>query len=178
MIDPNSGNEMGKREGDNINPTGNTTSNAKMRIMNTVLMFGLSLLSVFFRLNYPVNVLDWLTLVVASFGCSLSYWAYYTLNVYYTFTIGIRKDHQVVTDGPYRYLVHPGYVGQILIILGSIIFYRVHFLLTIGLCLYVTYMYTKRIQAEEDMLTGHFGQEYQQFVSTRWRLFPKSMFGL
>jgi len=47
-------------------------------------------------------------------------WAMYS-NHYFEGTVQIQKDrgHQVCTAGPYRYVRHPGYLGQILVFIGT-----------------------------------------------------------
>ena len=172
MIDPNTGNEIGKHKDDKKNEAGNTIGNRWVRIINSSALFFLEILSVIFRLNEPVNLFDWFLFISATIGLFISYWAYESLGNYYTFTLGIRKDHNIITKGPYNYFVHPGYLGQYLIIIGSIMFYRISIFITIATTIYVTYMFNKRMKAEEDMLINQFGNEFTEFSSKRWRMFP------
>ncbi len=172
MINPNTGNEMGKQKGDYINKRGNNNSGTKMKICHTLLMFGLQLISVIYRLDTPLNIFDWIIFILSGVGVGISYWAYHTLGNYYTFTLGIRPDHKIITDGPYQYFVHPGYLGQFLIISGSVLFSRVSWIFTIALCSYIGYNFRHRIKTEESMLRQQFGYEYDQYINDRWRLIP------
>ncbi|KAJ3087734.1 hypothetical protein HK102_010399 [Quaeritorhiza haematococci] len=48
-------------------------------------------------------------------GWALRTWAFVTLDRFFTFHVTIRKDHKIVTDGPYRLLMHPSYTGIVMI---------------------------------------------------------------
>ena len=53
-------------------------------------------------------------------GYALFMWAMVS-NAYFSEVVRIQEDrgHQVATDGPYRFVRHPGYAGAILSFLGS-----------------------------------------------------------
>ncbi len=59
-------------------------------------------------------------LVVAAVGNLLSIWAT-AVNKFYSRFVRIQKErgHFVISDGPYRYVRHPGYLGQIIFSLAS-----------------------------------------------------------
>jgi protein-S-isoprenylcysteine O-methyltransferase Ste14 len=172
FIDPNTGNEMGKKSGDEINSSGNDGINANSWRIDITMSFLLQLISLYLNYDVPVTTFEWFLFGIATIGFLICYWAYYTLAEYYTFRIGIRKDHKVISNGPYRYVMHPGYLGQLLNRIPMMIFYRFNIFVTIGLLSSTAYFYHKRILAEEDMLHKQFGDEYKQFASTRARLVP------
>jgi protein-S-isoprenylcysteine O-methyltransferase Ste14 len=171
IIDPNVGNEMGKGTDDAVHENGNETSKLVVTLLHLGAFTILELLSVV-KLYDPVSYMDWLLFIVATIGVCICYWAYWSLGKFYTFTIGIRKDHILVSSGPYRYLVHPGYVGQYMVIFGSLMFYNVDIIPTIALLAYMMYIYVRRMSYEEQMLTQQFGDEYKTFISERYHLFP------
>jgi protein-S-isoprenylcysteine O-methyltransferase Ste14 len=59
-------------------------------------------------------------LAVAAGGNLISIWAT-AVNKFYSRFVRIQKErgHVVVSDGPYRYVRHPGYLGQIIFSLAS-----------------------------------------------------------
>lgn len=61
-----------------------------------------------------------LSLIAFASGYGLTIWAL-VANDYFSGYMRIQheRDHQVVTDGPYRYVRHPGYLGMILLALGT-----------------------------------------------------------
>ncbi|CAG8599771.1 8344_t:CDS:2 [Diversispora eburnea] len=40
-------------------------------------------------------------------GIILRLWSFKALDEFFTFDLTIKKDHKLITHGPYRYLVHP-----------------------------------------------------------------------
>lgn len=63
----------------------------------------------------PVPVVGML-LVVA--GSSLRLWCFRTLKNLFTFEVGIRENHRLVTSGPYGFVRHPAYTGSLLCFIG------------------------------------------------------------
>jgi protein-S-isoprenylcysteine O-methyltransferase Ste14 len=51
-------------------------------------------------------------------GAGLRWWSFWALGQYFTFTVNVSSDQQVVTAGPYRVLRHPGYAGGLLAMIG------------------------------------------------------------
>lgn len=47
--------------------------------------------------------------------------SYRQLGRYFTFELSVRKEHKLITDGPYSIVRHPGYVGSILFFSGACI---------------------------------------------------------
>jgi len=172
FIDPNTGNEMGKKTGDEVNSAGNDGINANSWRIDITMSFLLQLISIYLNYDTPLSSLEYFLFGMATIGFAVCYWAYYTLAEYYTFIIGIRKDHKVISNGPYQYIMHPGYLGQLLVRIPTMIFYRFSIFGTIALISSTVYFYYKRISAEEEMLHKQFGDEYKQFSSTRSRLVP------
>ncbi|KAF7372060.1 hypothetical protein MVEN_00064300 [Mycena venus] len=48
---------------------------------------------------------------------------YTALGRHFTFAAVIRRDHQLVKDGPYNYMRHPSYTGAVLAYIGFMIYY-------------------------------------------------------
>ncbi len=93
-----------------------------------------------------------------------------TLNRNYSYTLEIREEHHLVTNGLYKYIRHPIYSGVILGIFSVPIYSSSlrGFLLTI--LAIPLFMY--RIRNEERMLVEEFGGEYERYQEQTWRLFP------
>jgi protein-S-isoprenylcysteine O-methyltransferase Ste14 len=75
------------------------------------------------RFGGPIEMPLWLQLggiVAFAFGCAFSTWAM-VANRFFSAVVRIQSDrgHSVVTDGPYRYVRHPGYTGSTAAWLGS-----------------------------------------------------------
>ena len=55
---------------------------------------------------------------MASLGGLIRYKCYRALGTMFTFEMSIRKDHMLVTSGPYSIVRHPGYTGIFLVVIG------------------------------------------------------------
>jgi protein-S-isoprenylcysteine O-methyltransferase Ste14 len=53
-------------------------------------------------------------------GGYIRYSCYRELGRLFTFEMSIRKDHKLVTSGPYSIVRHPGYTGAVLTVVGII----------------------------------------------------------
>ncbi|KDQ51237.1 hypothetical protein JAAARDRAFT_140675 [Jaapia argillacea MUCL 33604] len=52
--------------------------------------------------------------LIAMSGGLLRCWCYRTLGRFFTFQLSIRRDHRLVTHGPYSFVRHPSYTGGLL----------------------------------------------------------------
>jgi protein-S-isoprenylcysteine O-methyltransferase Ste14 len=120
----------------------------------------------------PINAsLWWAALAVALAGQLFVLWAMYT-NRFFATTVRIQEErgHQVVSEGPYRFVRHPGYAGSIIytlaipVVLGSL-WTLIPAALTTALLIVRTYLEDRTLRAE---LPGY--QAYA--VHTPQRLFP------
>ena len=93
------------------------------------------------------------------------------LDRYFTHRVTIVNDHQLITAGPYRYLRHPAYFGQIVLMLGfgialtdatSVAVAVIPMLIALAV----------RIRIEERALLGHFGDAYARYCARTRRLIP------
>jgi protein-S-isoprenylcysteine O-methyltransferase Ste14 len=115
--------------------------------------------------------LGWVGIGVAAIGLTLRYWAAKTLGKFYTRTLRIIKGQQIIEQGLYKVIRHPGYLGMFLSGVGTglatINWVVVGIVTTVGLI-----VYPYRIQAEEKMLQATFGRQYEAYAQRTWRLFP------
>ncbi|TCD67144.1 hypothetical protein EIP91_000428 [Steccherinum ochraceum] len=54
-------------------------------------------------------------------GTILRALCYRALGRHFTFELAIKKEHKLVTDGPYSFVRHPSYLGEILVFLGMVL---------------------------------------------------------
>lgn len=71
----------------------------------------------------PSGLFQAVTYFTCLFGCLLRLWAYVTLGRYFTYQVGIRDNHELVTSGPYSALIHPSYTGLWLACLGGVSYF-------------------------------------------------------
>ena len=110
-----------------------------------------------------------LTFLIA--GIVIRFSAINTLGQFFTSTVVIKDDHQLIRSGLYKNIRHPAYTGSLLAHLGlglsfsnwlSLGFSTVPFVIA---ALY-------RIHVEERALHAAFGKQYLQYSSTTKRLIP------
>ena len=107
----------------------------------------------------------------------LIYWVFSSLGKNVTHTVAIRKEHTLVTRGPYRWVRHPLYSVGLLLFLGfSLLAANWFIALTIVAALKVLSL---RTQLEEARLVEKFGDDYRQYMQSTGRYLPRigSMFG-
>jgi protein-S-isoprenylcysteine O-methyltransferase Ste14 len=120
----------------------------------------------FFQL--PWQRMAGLTLFVS--GLSIMIVSQITLWKNYSGFVVIKKDHQLITHGIYRFTRNPIYLGSIMVFAGLPIYAAsvygfLAMLATIPILL-------ARIKMEEYMLAEFFGEEYDQYRETTKRLVP------
>lgn len=117
-------------------------------------------------------VYDMLAVIVSVSGYGLYYYANRSLGQYYSRDLQVKEKHVLIKDGPYKYLVHPSYSGQILFLVGSLLFLRINWIifgLLVGLTSYTTY---RESNAEERRFHIHFDKEYFEYLTARRRFIP------
>lgn len=115
--------------------------------------------------------LAWLGLGVFAAGILLQATAFRALHGLYTSRLGIQAGHRLVTRGAYRLVRHPGYLSNLLCLIG--IGLSLSSLAGLGLALFVVPLIVRRIQSEEAMLAAAFGEEYERYrQQVPWRLVP------
>jgi protein-S-isoprenylcysteine O-methyltransferase Ste14 len=112
----------------------------------------------------------WLGVVLFAVGGVLRLWPVFVLGNRFSGLVAIQPGHRLVTDGIYRVIRHPSYLGLLVATLGWALAFRsgVGLLLTLATVLVVL----GRISAEERLLASHFGAEYEAYRRRTARLIP------
>lgn len=169
---PNQASELGTREGDEITKGGDVRYQTFLSLIRDLLLDFLILRHLFMYGNIPVSQLEQILFSLMSIGFLLRVWSYYSLGYYFTFNIGLRKDHKLIKTGPYRWLVHPSYTGQLLCVIPTLSLLNVPALTSICYFFYIYWSAKNRIKIEEEVLTEKFGDEYRDFIKKRYRYIP------
>lgn len=119
-------------------------------------------------LNGAGNILGGM-LAIAGIGLRLQ--AKRTLGRFFMARVAILPDHQVIQQGVYRYVRHPGYLGVLLFFLGwPLLVGHTMSLLVLWLPALAAYLY--RMHVEERALVEAFGETYRQYQRRTARLLP------
>ena len=118
--------------------------------------------------SLPAQNIAGLALILSGFTIILV--AHFTLGRAYSSTLVIRKDHQLVTHGIYRFARHPIYLGAIMICMGV----PVHASSLRGLLtmLALIPVLLIRIRIEERLLSEAFGDAHQIYMDSTRKLIP------
>ncbi len=121
------------------------------------------------RLRAPE--LGWLGLVIGLLGMGLRAWANRTLGKFYTRTLQVTGEQEIVQNGPYHLVRHPGSLGRILLWSGAALAVQNGIAVILALVvMFVVYAY--RIRVEEQMLLSTYGERYAEDRARTWRLIP------
>ena len=119
----------------------------------------------------PHLVFTALGIVLAAAGFLIRVVAMRTLGEFFTRTLRIREKHRVVSEGIYRRVRHPGYLGTILFFVGSGIA-TANFITALLILAAILPTFVRRIAVEERMLTDQLGEEYSDYKAKTWKLIP------
>jgi protein-S-isoprenylcysteine O-methyltransferase Ste14 len=114
--------------------------------------------------------LSWLGLTLFAVGVGIQFAAVRALRGFYTVRLGVQAGHRVITDGPYRFVRHPGYSAHMLCMAG--ISLALGSLIALALTILMLTILPWRIRHEEQMLTVEFGEEYRSYMDKTKRLIP------
>ncbi len=103
-------------------------------------------------------------------GMTIAIVAAVTLRRFYSSTLVIRKDHQLITRGVYRFARHPIYLGVLMACIGIPVF--VSSLYGFLILLALIPLVLNRIRMEERMLIGEFGDAYRAYQESTSKLIP------
>ena len=112
----------------------------------------------------------WLGDVLFAVGNVLRLWPVFVLGHRFSGLVAIQQNHQLVTSGVYSHIRHPSYLGLIISTAGWALAFRsvVGLLLTAAL----VPILVVRMNAEEALLTTHFGAEYESYKRRTRRFVP------
>lgn len=112
----------------------------------------------------------WFGLVLFMFGIGLVFWSGLALGRLYSPDVTIQEGHRLITNGPYRLIRHPRYLGGILLGIGLSLLFRSW----IGLFLTLIFVVVlcSRIRDEEIIMRKEFGEEWETYCNMSWRLIP------
>lgn len=103
-------------------------------------------------------------------GLLLMLWALAVLGKQFSLEVTIQDDHELVTEGPYRYIRHPRYLGIVVFALGFALVFRSW--LTVAAVGGLLSLFVWRIHDEEGLLHREFGPAWEAYARRSWRLLP------
>lgn len=105
-------------------------------------------------------------------GIAVMLWAARAMGAY-SAVAGVTVDHQLVSDGPYRYVRHPIYTALIAIAVGTTLVYRSYLLVIVAALSIFAHLWWAA--SEEKLLssTEGLGDDYHTYASRTGRFLPR-----
>ena len=107
---------------------------------------------------------------VYALGVGLLAWTLRSLGTNLTDTVVTRREHTLVTSGPYRWVRHPFYDAMALLILAIALVAANWFVLVTGAIVFV--LLAVRARTEEAQLLARFGEPYRAYRQRTGRFVP------
>jgi protein-S-isoprenylcysteine O-methyltransferase Ste14 len=116
------------------------------------------------------DAIRWLGVALYAAGGALRMWPVFVLGRRFSGLVAIQPGHTLVTEGIYRVIRNPSYLGLIILSLGWALAFRS----AVGVLLAALYIppLVARMNSEERLLRSQFGQDYEAYRSRTWRLIP------
>lgn len=141
----------------------------------------LTLVALLLWSSIPVGVLNerflpatafwfWTGATITAAGLLFAVWARLHLGGNWSGTVTIKRDHELITSGPYAFVRHPIYSGLLLALLGSAIA-RGEWWVMIAVVLAFWSIWWK-LRIEERWLNEHFGNAYADYRERVAALIP------
>ena len=112
----------------------------------------------------------WAGVLLYAFGGALRVAPAFALGARFSGLVAIQPDHELVTDGLYRHIRNPSYLGLLVSTLGWSLAFRS--LIGILLTALLVVPLVARMKSEEALLGERFGAAYAAYRARSWRLVP------
>jgi protein-S-isoprenylcysteine O-methyltransferase Ste14 len=94
-----------------------------------------------------------------------------TLRQYFTYSVAKVQNQKIISTGLYKFIRHPGYLGQLIIFMGISISIS-NWLSIILMIVPVTLGYLYRIKVEEKFMADQFGEDYKNYQERTKKIIP------
>jgi protein-S-isoprenylcysteine O-methyltransferase Ste14 len=122
--------------------------------------------------SIPVPLfLRWIGIGLGFFAGLLLVWTFRTLGRNLTDTVVTRKEHTLVTNGPYRWVRHPFYLSGLLGVLAFSFASANWFVFASGSL--AVLLLAIRSRKEEQNLIARFGDDYRAYMKRTGRFVPR-----
>ena len=120
-----------------------------------------------------VDLPVWLRWIGVGFGAAtgvLLIWTFRSLGKNLTDTVVTRREHALITTGPYRWVRHPLYLATLLAVITDSLMAANWFLAWTGVVVFA--LLVIRTRREEEELVKRFGDDYRRYMDSTPMFFP------
>jgi protein-S-isoprenylcysteine O-methyltransferase Ste14 len=94
-----------------------------------------------------------------------------TLKQYFTYSVAKVENHEIIETGLYKFIRHPGYLGQLIIFIGISTAIS-NWLSILSMMIPITLGYIYRIKVEERFMIEQMGENYLNYQKRTKRIIP------
>jgi len=140
-------------------------------VLAFVLLFGaVPLDSLRLRVIPPAGPVQIIAAVLCTCGLALALWARRTIGANWSGIVTLKRDHELVTSGPYRYVRHPIYSAILAMFLATALAAgRLGGFLGFALCFASFWI---KLRQEEALMMRHFPRQYPAYRAGVRALIP------
>lgn len=120
------------------------------------------------------NNFSWMTISGVAMivtGILFRAWSVKTLGKYFTPTVQIKEEHELINSGPYKIVRHPSYFAAFLSITGAAVLLESITGIAVSI-IAMSIAYYVRISIEERTLLAHFGNRYKEYMLETKKIIP------
>jgi len=118
------------------------------------------------------NWLGWLGIVLFALAICLLWRSHHDLGRNWTVIVALRYEHELITNGVYKYIRHPMYSAHLLWAIAQIMILH-NWIAGFSFLIVQIPFYFIRIKREEEMMIVQFGTAYESYMKRTDRLIPK-----
>ena len=144
------------------------------------LLYGL--ITVGYALSFLIGatkigrIYDWdiffaIGMVLVAIGFIIRIHSILTLRKYFTYSVAKIENHKIIETGLYKFIRHPGYLGQLIIFFGISTAIS-NWLSILLMMIPVTIGFLYRIRVEERFMLDQLGDDYLNYQKRTMRLIP------
>lgn len=120
---------------------------------------------------YPWNTFFAIGIPLVVIGFIVRIYSIWTLKQYFTYSVAKVENHKIIATGLYKFIRHPGYLGQIIFFLGiSISVSNLFSILFMMIPVSIGYLY--RMSIEEKFLSEQLGEDYLIYQKHTKKIIP------
>jgi|ERR1700685_1239704 len=123
--------------------------------------------------EYPLRIGPFVAGVMCLvIGLWLFYRSHADLGTNWSITLEVREEHQLITQGVYRWVRHPMYSALVLYSVGQALVIP-NWAAGLSNLIAIAVLFALRVGAEERMMAQQFGNEYAAYTERTKRLIPR-----
>jgi protein-S-isoprenylcysteine O-methyltransferase Ste14 len=120
---------------------------------------------------YAWNTFFAIGMVLFGIGLMIRIHSIVTLKQYFTYSVAKVENHEIIETGLYKFIRHPGYLGQFIIFIGISISIS-NWLSILAMMIPITLGYLYRINVEEKFMLEQLGKDYLNYQERTKRIIP------